>query len=136
LQKLREWANAGGWLVLSIPNAGSFEFRLFKEKCYGLQLPNHLYHFTPVTLAKVLSAGGWKLEKIHHQRVLSNLTVSTGYVLRDRGYISLGRKFINFPANAGRLMYFLYPLALLLSIFGQTGRMTIWARPLIDEDGS
>jgi len=50
LKKLASWTDAGGWLVLSVPNANSFEFRLFKDKWYALQLPNHLYHFTPQTI--------------------------------------------------------------------------------------
>lgn len=128
LQKLREWANPGAWLALSVPNAGALEFRLFKDKWYALHLPNHFHHFTPATLDKVLSASGWKLEKVHHQRTLNNLIPSTGYVLRDKGYAKLGQKFIDFPERAGRWNYVLYPLAWLLSVFGQTGRMTVWAR--------
>ncbi len=128
LQKLREWAKPGAWLALSVPNSGSLEFRLFKEKMYALHLPNHLYHFTPQTLEHVLAAGGWTLEKVHHQRILSNLIASTGYVLRDKGYTRLGKKFIDFPEQGGRWSYALYPLAWLFSVFGQTGRMTVWAR--------
>lgn len=128
LRKLRDWADPNAWLVLSIPNSGSFEFNLFKEKLYALHLPNHLYHFTPESLDKILTASGWKLEKIYHQRTLNNLIASTGYVLRDKGYVKIGQKFIDFPRQAGRWPYFLYPLAWLFSLFGQTGRMTVWAR--------
>ena len=128
LKKLRECAKPGAWLVLSVPNAGSLEFRLFKDKWYALQLPTHLYHFTPRTMRRVLQASGWSLEKVYHQRVLSNLIASTGYVLRDKGYAKLGQKFIDFPDHAGRWVYVLYPLAWLLSLFGQTSRMTVWAK--------
>lgn len=128
LKKLREWAKPGAWLALSIPNAKSLEFRLFKEKWYALQVPTHLHHFTPETIRQVLQASGWTLEKVHHQRVLSNLIASTGYVLRDKGYVRLGKKFIDFPEQGGRWVYALYPLAWLFSVFGQTGRMTVWAR--------
>ena len=128
LKKLRECAKPGAWLVLSVPNAGSLEFRLFKEKWYALQLPTHLYHFTPKTIGKILQASGWSLEKVCHQRVLGNLIASTGYVLRDKGYAKLGQKFINFPDRAGWWNHVFYPIAWLLSIFGQTGRMTVWAR--------
>lgn len=128
LRKLREWAKQGAWLVLSVPNAGSFEFNFFKSRWYALQLPTHLHHFTPDTVEKVLAASGWKLEKIHHQRVLSNLIASTGYLLRDKGCLKLGQLLVNFPERAGRLNYVVYPLAWLLSLFGQTGRMTIWAK--------
>lgn len=128
LKKLREWAKPGAWLALSVPNAGSLEFRLFKDKWYALQLPTHFHHFTVSTLEKVLSASGWKLEKVYHQRTLSNLIASTGYVLRDKGYAKLGQKLIDFPERGGWVVYALYPLAWLFSVFGQTGRMTVWAR--------
>jgi 2-polyprenyl-3-methyl-5-hydroxy-6-metoxy-1,4-benzoquinol methylase len=128
LQKLRQWSKPGAWLVISVPNAKSLEFRLFKEKWYALQLPNHLHHFTPETIKRVLEAGGWTLVKIHHQRVLSNLIASTGYVLQEKGYAKLGQKLIDFPEQAGRWPYALYPLAWLFGLFGQTGRMTVWAR--------
>jgi len=131
LKKLHEWAKPDARLVLSVPNSNSFEFSVFKEKLYSLHLPNHLYHFTPHTLEQVLNASGWTLEKVHHQRTLSHLIASTGYVLRDKGYIELGQKFIDFPRWAGRWHYAVYPFAWLLSLFGQTGRMTVWAKKTV-----
>ena len=128
LIKLREWAKPDTWLVLSVPNAGSLEFRLFKEKWYGLHLPHHLHHFTLKTLELVLRSSGWTLKKIHHQRTLCNLIASTGYILQGRGYCGVGQKLIQFPERPGRWHYVLYPLSWVLSIFGQTGRMTVWAR--------
>ncbi|NLV97504.1 MAG: class I SAM-dependent methyltransferase [Desulfovibrionales bacterium] len=128
LKKLREWAKSGAWLVLSVPNAGSFGFTVFKDKWYDLHLPAHLHHFTPQTLEKVLQAGGWKMKKNFHQRVLNNLIASIGYLLCDSDIKNLGQKFVGFPRQAGKWSLTLYPLAWLLSLFGQTGRMTVWAR--------
>lgn len=128
LQKLRNWAKPGAYLVLSVPNSGSLEFRLFKEKLYALHLPNHLYHFTPETLSRVLEDAGWNLEKVYHQRSLSNLIGSIGYTLKSWGFERVGQQFVAFPEKGGRWPYVLYPLAWLFSIFGQTGRMTIWAK--------
>jgi hypothetical protein len=128
LQKLRGWAKPGASLVLSTPNTGSLGFYFFKEKWYALQLPNHLHHFTPETLGRVLQAGGWTLTKVHHQRVLTNLIASIGLVLREKGCAWLGQRLVDFPKRAGRWPYVLYPLSWVLSVFGQTGRMTVWAR--------
>ena len=127
LKKLVEWTNPRGHLVFSVPNAGSREFKIFKDKWYALHLPNHLYFYTPESIKKVLKASGWRLVKIHHQRVLGNLVASLGYELRGKGFKRLGNKLIKFPENAGKWNYFLYPLAWFLSLFGQTGRMTVWA---------
>jgi 2-polyprenyl-3-methyl-5-hydroxy-6-metoxy-1,4-benzoquinol methylase len=129
LRKLRECAKADTWLVLSVPNAGSVEFCVFKQYWYALQLPTHLHHFTPRTLENLLERAGWRLHKIYHQRTLGNLIASTGYVLRKSGFIAIGERLISLPDSPGRWNQYFYPLAWLLSLFGQTGRMTVWARP-------
>ena len=133
LKKLRAWAKPDTVLALSIPNAGSLEFKVFKDKWYALQLPTHLHHFTPDTLEKVLLVAGWKLKKVHHQRIINNIIVSTGYVLQGKGYTGIGKKFIDFHKYTGHWVHVLYPLAWLLSLVGQTGRMTIWATPIINQ---
>jgi 2-polyprenyl-3-methyl-5-hydroxy-6-metoxy-1,4-benzoquinol methylase len=133
LQKLSRLVKPGGFLVISVPNAGSMEFRVFKEKWYALQLPAHLFHFTPRTISMVLDKGGWRVQRIFHQRVMSNLIASIGYVLKDHGYSNrITSPLINYPDMAGRKLYLMYPFAYFMSLFGQTGRMTVWARRKLD----
>jgi 2-polyprenyl-3-methyl-5-hydroxy-6-metoxy-1,4-benzoquinol methylase len=127
LKKLCKWAKPEARLVLSVPNAGSAEFSLFRDKWYALQVPTHMYHFTPQSLLKVLEFSGWRLDKVYHQRTISNLIASIGYVLTEKGYSKIGKKLINFPNQGSRLFYIMYPISWLLSLFGQTGRMTVWA---------
>jgi 2-polyprenyl-3-methyl-5-hydroxy-6-metoxy-1,4-benzoquinol methylase len=128
LIRLRSWARPGGWLVVSVPNADSREFQIFRDKWYALQLPTHLFHFTPRTIQQVLRAGGWSATKIYHQRVLTNLIASTGYVVREAGLLRVGERLIDFAESGRRWHYALFPVAWLLSLFGQTGRMTVFAR--------
>lgn len=128
LQKLRRAARPGAWLALSVPNAGSCEFRLFKTRWYALQLPTHLYHYTPRTLGNILDASGWSIEKVYHQRTIGNLIASFGYVLRDRGFHKIGIRFVDFAERGGRWNYLLFPVAFVLGALGQTGRITIWAK--------
>ena len=60
LKKLRSWVNPVCLLVLSVPDAGSWEFKLFKDAWYSLSLPMHLFHYTASTLRiGPESAGGW-----------------------------------------------------------------------------
>lgn len=130
LIKLREWAKPDAWLVLSVPNAISLDFRFFKDKWYGLHLPNHLYHYTPVTLKKILERGGWQIHKVNHQRVLGNLIASAGYSLQDKNlFLNLANYLATFPKKAGvagNIAF--YPIAYTMSLIGQTGRITVWAR--------
>jgi 2-polyprenyl-3-methyl-5-hydroxy-6-metoxy-1,4-benzoquinol methylase len=129
LEKLRRWIRPGGWLVLSVPNAGSVEFRVFKTRWYALQLPTHLTHFTPKTLQATLARAGWRTDRILHQQNLGNLVASLGYCLEDLGIgEQITEKFTKFPERLTLGHYLLFPIATLASWFGQTGRMTVWAR--------
>ena len=129
LKKLWSWAKPGGWLVVSVPNADCYELALFRDAWFALHLPNHLYHFTPETLAKLFDRSGWRLEKIFYHRDLRNLLGSLSYVFSDRGIFNrLAGRFSEFPERGGRLSLLLHPLAVVLSALGQTGRMTVWAR--------
>lgn len=128
LKKLHGWANSDAWLVLSVPNANSKSFQFFKDKWYDLHLPNHLYHFTPQSLAKVLEAGGWTLEKVNHQRSVTNLIISTAYTVESKGCSKLAMWLRNFAGRGGKWFYLQFPIAWILSVFKQTGRMTVWAR--------
>ncbi|MGA7615751.1 MAG: class I SAM-dependent methyltransferase [Thermoanaerobaculia bacterium] len=129
LRRLRRWIRPDGWLVFSVPNAGSLEFAVFRDAWYALQLPTHLYHYTPRTLRKLLDHSGWVLEQVIHQRTISNLVASIGYALRDRGFRSVGASLVAYPERSGRSHDLLFPAAWLLASIGQTGRMTVWARP-------
>ena len=132
LKKMAQWVNKDGYLVLSTPNAASFEFKLFKSRWYALHLPNHLYHFTPKTAKKLLAAAGWKIEKVTHERNIGNLMASLGYFLQD--YLGktngLGNYLAKFPIRYDRLKVFLIPVARILARLGQTGGMIIWAKKL------
>ena len=129
LMKLGRWVKPGGWLAVSVPNAAALEFRLFKDRWYALQLPTHLFHFTPRTLALVLERGGWHMEKVYHQRILTNFFYSLGYALKERNPDSRwAERVAAGPGMGVKFNVAMYPLAWLLSHLGQTGRMTVWAR--------
>ena len=129
LRKLASWARRDAVLVVSVPNAGSAESRIFGSYWYALQLPNHLFHYNTSTIAKVMQAGGWQVTRTHHHRTVANLVASTGYWLREHGFGRLGQRFLQYPESGGRLgALLMFPLALSLAWFGQTGRMTVWAR--------
>jgi 2-polyprenyl-3-methyl-5-hydroxy-6-metoxy-1,4-benzoquinol methylase len=133
LQKLHRWTKPDGLLVVSVPNADALEFQIFGDAWYALQVPNHLYHYTPKTLKMMLERSGWQIERMFHQRVLSNLIASIGHVLQDKQCAPrLARRLIDFPKRPGLKQVLLYPLACLLAAFGQTGRMTVWARRVDD----
>lgn len=128
LRKLADWSTPGAHLAISVPNAGSWDFRAFRSRWYMLHLPNHLYHFTPRTLRALLDKAGWEITDVHGQRVITDPLASFGYLLEDWGLVRLGRFLASLPARPGRWVWLLFPLAWPASILAQTARMTVWAR--------
>lgn len=128
LQKLKRWVHADGWLVLSVPDAGGLEFRLFKDRWYALHLPAHLHHFSRETVTALLAAGGWTVENVVWHRSAKNSLMSLSYLCSDLGF----SRAAEFFRNAGERRRFKVPgkmVGILLGLLGQSGRMTIWARP-------
>jgi hypothetical protein len=112
-----------------VPNSASREFRIFGPAWYALQVPTHLYHFAPPTIKALLHRSGWTVERIFHQRILNNAVASVGNWLEDRSAMPrLAQALRRFPDHPGRWSLALYPLAWSLSLAGQTGRITVWAR--------
>jgi len=128
LRKLHDWAKPGATLAISVPNAGTWQFRLFLNKWYPLQLPTHLTHFTPETARMVLAKGGWVVSQVHFQRVLADPIASLGHVLQGKGFKMLGKYLVGFTEGSEIWTALLYPIAWIASALGQTGRMTIWAK--------
>ena len=130
LRKLRAWTRPGGRLAVSTPNVDAYAATFFGDAWMAWHLPNHLYHYSPRTMAAVLRKSGWTLERIFHQRVLTDPIISTGFVLQDRDVLPrLANRLAHFPKPGSHWHYALFPASYVASLFGQTSRMTIWARP-------
>jgi ubiquinone/menaquinone biosynthesis C-methylase UbiE len=65
-----------GKFIFSIPNAASWEFKLFRGDCYSNHVPNHLYHFTPKTIKQLLKKNGFRIERILYQKTLRDAVES------------------------------------------------------------
>lgn len=129
LRKVHSWTRPGGWLALSVPNAGSRQLALLGDAWFPLHLPNHLFHFSTESLARVLKAGNWRIKKILYQRDVSYLIASLGYKLQDtKRFPRLADKIARFPDWQGKLLLPLYPLSSLLASLKQSSAITIWAQ--------
>lgn len=130
LNEVHRVLEKNGYFVFSIPNAGSWEWSVFKSRWYALQVPFHFYHFTPKTVSMLLEKAAFKIETIQYQRNVYNIVASVGYILEDiLGNNRLSRYLASCTetqAFASQLI--LAPLAILMARLHQGGRMTIIAR--------
>lgn len=119
-----------GQLIFSVPNFACWERLVFRGYWRGLELPRHLQHFTPRVLRQLLKEVGFDDIRILHQSNTNNIVASIGLWLRD--YFprqTWGQRLLDFTDNprlAGTLL--LAPLAKLLALVRQGGRLTVVAR--------
>jgi len=59
LDALRAKVPAGGCVIVSVPNAASFQYRLFRARYAFFDVPSHLHQFTPDSLARLFQAHGF-----------------------------------------------------------------------------
>ena len=85
--RVRDWLKPGGHFYIIVPNVSSAEATLFRSYWHGLELPRHLYHFSPESLARLLTP-------FHFDTILMR-TKAECYIERSMQYV--------FDATATRL---------------------------------
>lgn len=118
LKETRRILKKNGFVVILIPNIDSLFFKIFRHFWYPLEAPRHLYHYSPITIKKLLVRSGFKKIEISFNQ-------SPYTVIRSIMY------FFNKTNANGRYGLFVYPLALILRILNQfkvSDTLEIWAR--------
>lgn len=72
LTEIRRILRPGGRLILAVPNFASAQSRRMENHWFHLDLPRHLYHFTPDTLQRLLACNEFHCVSIQHLALLQN----------------------------------------------------------------
>ncbi len=122
LKKTNALLRDGGYVIISVPNFDSLQAMLFRGYWYALDVPRHLWHFSPRSLEILLDETGFKVDK--------HLFFSKAYNFHQWKH-SL-RSLVLATTHGLLLYYFLKPLLYLLTpvehLSGRWGVMTIIAR--------
>lgn len=129
LKRLLDWVEPDGHLVFSVPDSGAIERRVFGDAYYALHLPNHLYHYSPQTIQKVLNASGWEAVRFFWQPNSNSLIRSIEYKFEDWGMTNAAARIRRF-ATSSRYARFRTLFGWVLARLRQSGRMEVWAKPL------
>ncbi len=70
LRKVADWLKPGGFFYVNVPNIDSAGARIFRSYWYALELPRHLFHFSPVSLGSVARAVGLEAVSLTTEREL------------------------------------------------------------------
>lgn len=82
LERLRAWLLPDGLLALTVPNRASFAARLLGRYWYYYTAPDHVHHFTPATIARLLERAGF--ERIRVRAVRKPLPIDYATAQLDR----------------------------------------------------
>jgi SAM-dependent methyltransferase len=138
----------GGILLVGVPNFGSGEARLCRDKWFHLDVPRHLAHFTPASLGNLLQKSGLRLcgrgwfapeYDIFSfvQSLLNRLGLRHNYLynlLRSRGSKVIGNpggqwfQFVGTLVVGLPLAVFSLPATLLAGLLRQGSAITMYAR--------
>lgn len=64
INKISELLAADGRLFIAVPNYTSYDAGFYKENWAAWDVPRHLYHFSPASMAKLLAQHGLKLVSV------------------------------------------------------------------------
>ena len=62
----------GGQLAVAVPNYGSLQSSISGRRWFHLDLPRHVFHFTPDGLRHLLQANGLRIKSTNHFSMLQN----------------------------------------------------------------
>ncbi|HVV50562.1 MAG TPA: class I SAM-dependent methyltransferase [Polyangia bacterium] len=127
-EKLRGWSAPDAWLTCSVPDSSSSLFSKFKSHWYDLDLPRHLFHFSPKTLSSALDRCGWRVVKVRRVATLNGVAGTLGNIFAERGWRKLGALLSGFPTSPAIFREPLTPIGWLAAAFGMSGRMVLWSR--------
>ncbi len=127
LLKCFQLLKSSGKLVLTVPDFSGIELRLYKKYAYTLQLPYHLYHFTPNSIKNYLKRLNFTKIKFFHQSTTKDFIMPLTYIFRDKPndtFIRYMLKLGKFNLIRNSLIKF---LSYILTLLGKTSRMTVIA---------
>ena len=117
LERIRSWLAFDGWLFLSLPNADSRIARLMGKR-WVLLLREHLWYFSPTTIAALLSRSGFILADARPKLVPLSLA-------------NIMDRLAQYPGAAGTVARRLSAVGVLrrLTVRVPIGEMYVVARP-------
>lgn len=122
IKKVAEWLKPGGIFYVQVPNIDSAEARVFGTYWHGLELPRHLFHYSPASLRRLAESAGLAELSVETRR---NQAVGTSLrYLWDDAFCRIGiqrtpvayRGNASLPWRAARKLARITVLKLLLAI--------------------
>jgi SAM-dependent methyltransferase len=84
LREIERILHPRGRVYISIQNARSLHYWLFRNRWFSLDIPRHLFSFTPGTMGRLLAPLDMRIERIRYESGTRTFMASLQYWLNDR----------------------------------------------------
>lgn len=118
--------NLKKFLSLEI-NLSIFDLFSHKKYAYTLQLPYHLYHFTPITIKNYLKLLNFQNVKIIHKNFDRDLLAPLNFLIRENPNKLFLKVIFKFATKRLIRKVIIRTIVNLFSLLGKTSRMTVIA---------
>ena len=126
LLAIRHLLKPEGVLVMAVPNIGSLSYALSGLDWHALELPRHLYHYTPQALRHLGRRSGFSVVSIRHLPVWQQMTRSWECKVGS----ALARRILRHPA-----IYLLSPFwGVLVRVLRRGDFMAVVMQPMAGND--
>lgn len=101
IARVSEWLKPGGIFYVLVPNVDSAEARVFGSYWHGLELPRHLFHYSPASLRFLAESAGLQQVSLETRRNPA-VGISLRYVGDDLfGAVGIRRTPVAYRKEAG-----------------------------------
>ena len=83
LDEIRRIMKPDGVSYIRIPNIDSLVFRLFGKYWFALDVPRHVFHYTPKTFTRLAEQHGLKVKRVHFSSPPSGFFTSLEYMRKE-----------------------------------------------------
>lgn len=127
LTRLHELSAPGAWLAISVPDFNAWGRRLLGEYWILVDVPRHLFHYTPATLDPLFARCGWTVERVAHSTTAGFAFESVARFAASRHRRGVARTAYD-VASGARFNGLRRVLGVALGLTRQSGAMIVWAR--------
>jgi SAM-dependent methyltransferase len=64
LAKVHRILHSSGMMIIAVPHFESIQSRVFRSRWYHIDVPRHLFHYTPRTLGAIVEQSGFRVQHV------------------------------------------------------------------------
>ncbi len=130
LEEIRRILKKDGEIIITVPNIWNWERILFGRFWWAWDIPRHLWHFSPLSLERLLRKTGFEKTKVCYQADMYNFPKNIRNMMTDILQDQAGLMNLLFEQDKLRFVtkYFMAPIGLIGALLRVSEQFVVFAR--------